>query len=212
MQANAQCKVCREWHLLTRDGTMSIHENADGVRCAGSVGLRARRVANRAHVPTPTPEVRLETNHPPYSRQSFACGVCMFDVPVTIYGALAPHRVVTVGASPSKKRSKAERRLCAGSGAEVSPESLEFLPATPPVIQGASPRPAKVKLACPRCGVVVVKVGDGPLPAHQRPTYRWCAEGKAPTEAEKFKAKGRRKKGSVWSVGGGLPTLGKGSQ
>jgi hypothetical protein len=34
--------MCQEWHLLTRDGVMSIRDDATGQRCAGSVGVTPR--------------------------------------------------------------------------------------------------------------------------------------------------------------------------
>lgn len=204
--------MCNEWHLVTRDGVMSIHNNASGARCAGSVGVSPRQRVRQDRAAEP--KLRLERNHPPYSEQWFHCDGCGMRVPITIYGKLAPHRVTTPGVPASKKASKAARRLCPGSDFAVPEYHLCFKPAPPPVARPqpeAPPRPPKRKIECPRCGVVVVERGDGSLPAHQRPSMRWCAEGARPTEAERLRAQAkRRRKGSVWSVGGGLPTLGKG--
>lgn len=217
MQANARCRVCDEAHLLTRDGVMSIHNDATGARCPGSVGTAPRKRTRPEHPREPRddkPKLRLERNHPPYSDQWLACDECGMRVPVTIYGTLAAHKVAKPGKPQSKKASKAARRLCPGSDFVLPEYDLQFKVAPPPVMQARADEPPKEprrRVECPRCGVVVTVRGDGPLPAHQRPSFRWCAEGLAPTEAERAKAKGRRRKGSVWSVGGGLPTLGKGN-
>jgi hypothetical protein len=59
---------------------------------------------------------------------------------------------------------------------------------------------------CPVCGSGVQWVGAD-LTAHQKPTSgRWCKGGKDPTGAERARA---RKSRSVWTVSGGLPSLGK---
>lgn len=36
VSVSRKCAVCQEWHLLTRDGVMSIQDDATGQRCPGS--------------------------------------------------------------------------------------------------------------------------------------------------------------------------------
>lgn len=211
MLAKGRCGVCDELHLLTRDGVMSVHSDATGARCAGSVGRAPHhRSGNRParERSDDAPKLRLERNQAPYSKQWVGCDQCGMRVPVSIYGKLAGHRVYRPGVTPSKKA-----RLCAGSGRSVPESDLRFDVATPPKVTSrvSSPRAVRRRVECPRCGTVLSVQGDGPLPAHQRPSHRWCAEGAPPTEAERAKAaRSRRRKGSVWAVRGGLPTLGQG--
>jgi hypothetical protein len=65
------------------------------------------------------------------------------------------------------------------------------------------------KRQCPVC-TNSYRALDGPLPvvAHfDYATHRWCPDGVEPTDEQR---KGRKKKGSVRTVGtAGLPTLGK---
>jgi len=217
MLASARCKVCDEMHVVDKYGVMSIHFDVTGARCAGSVGRSQRpRSVPRNNRPTldDRPKLRLERNHPPYSKQWTACDECGIRVPVTIYGKLADHRVHRPGVPPSKKASKAARRLCAGSGVALPEYDLKFEIAQPPKVRLPEPAPRvpKLQVKCPRCGVTVTVRGEGePLPAHQRPSRLWCAEGVPPTEYQRAKARAKgRGKRSVWAVSGGLPTLGQG--
>jgi len=61
---------------------------------------------------------------------------------------------------------------------------------------------------CPVCGEKVKWVRNrGELSAHQKPdSRRWCKGGVEPTERQRAQS---RKHRSVWTISGGLPTLGK---
>lgn len=48
------CSVCRESHALKRDGTMSVHDNAQRERCAGGATVQ-RRPARGEKPRTPAP-------------------------------------------------------------------------------------------------------------------------------------------------------------
>ncbi len=67
---------------------------------------------------------------------------------------------------------------------------------------------ANRKSYCSVCGLHM-KFEGPKLRAHRHATTgRWCSGGHAPTAAQKATAKGK-KKGSVWTVSGGLPTHGR---
>jgi len=113
---------------------MSVHNNARGERCEGSVGLpwarRAERAAERGPVelawkqsPDPAaaaPSVQLSRDHPPLSDQESRCVVCRFMVPVTTQGRLAPHRVV-----PSGEGEGGGQLACRGSEQVAVPTRTE---------------------------------------------------------------------------------------
>lgn len=195
MTVSRKCQVCRTWQIVTGDGKISPHAAADGAQCAGS-----------------RPTLRLDQNHAPYSKQWVQCDTCEMGVPITIYGSIAPHRVINPD-EPDASAPNNARLNCRGSGVTVPEHVLTFEVAQPPIrLTVEKPaRAPKRNMKCPRCGVSVTVRGDDPIPAHQRPSSRWCAEGLKPTELQRIRAQGkRRRKGSVWSVGGGLPTLGQG--
>lgn len=153
----------------------------------------------------PAPPVSVEPNQPPFSGQQIECGSCSHRVPITIYGRIARHTVrAQAGAKPGGRGG-----LCGGSDADVDRSVLRFAVSEPPVKVTSGPLPPKQQVTCARCGVTFAHRGDGPLRAHQRPSGLWCKGGVKPTEADRAKSK-RGKKRSVWAVGGGLPTLGKG--
>jgi len=72
----------------------------------------------------------------------------------------------------------------------------------------AKPKPKPARRECPRCGRRVgasAKTGD--LAAHTRPdSARWCKGGAEPSDAQRHRAAPKR---SVWTISGGLPTLGR---
>ena len=68
----------------------------------------------------------------------------------------------------------------------------------------------RIRYVCP-CGIASYQIPNekGLIRAHLRAdSNRWCRGGEKPTEAERKKVK-PKKKGSVWTVSGGLPTLGR---
>lgn len=216
----ARCRVCGEEHLLTRDGTMSVHNRADGTRCSGSVGLTKSAPKTPRDRPSPGSRrtenvtrrnVRLDRNTPPYAKQKVTCPDCRFTVPVTIYGQVAPYRVHDPEAVGKKARIKA-RRGCSGSGKSIPLERLTFTPADRPAPAAPTPEPSEpVKVSCHSCFVVTTRVGSGKYAAHQRPTGGWCPAGRPPTAEERAKGKPRAKgRGSVWAASAGLPGLGRG--
>jgi hypothetical protein len=69
---------------------------------------------------------------------------------------------------------------------------------------------ASIRHEC-RCGYRSSEIPDekGRVRAHLRSdSNRWCSGGRTPTDAERKKAK-KLQRGSVWTVSGGLPTLGR---
>ncbi|MGW8431345.1 hypothetical protein ACWGJ9_09485 [Curtobacterium citreum] len=224
----ARCRACDEEHLLTRDGTMSVHNRADGTRCPGSVGMKRPAPAERParqpqrartatasapkHAPADQPvlTVRLDRNTPPYAKQKVICSDCRFTVPVTIYGKVAPHRVHNPDAV-GKKSMNRSRRICPGSGRALPEGQLTFTPATPPAPAPATSEPTEpVKVSCHSCFVVTTRLGGGKYAAHQRPTGGWCPAGRPPTAEERAKGKPKAKgRGSVWTTSAGLPSLGR---
>lgn len=113
---------------------MSVHYNATGERCEGSVGLPwaggAKPAADRGAVELPraqsrvraaaTPSLQLSRDHPPLSDRESRCVVCRFMVPVTIEGRLAPHRVVT-----SREGEAGGQLACRGSEQAAVPSRAE---------------------------------------------------------------------------------------
>ncbi len=229
MLMEARCKACGEEHLLTRDGTMSVHNRADGSRCTGSVGTkRTPQPLHRASAESaprerraPAPErqrggnesngtVRLDKNHPPYAKQRVTCPDCRFTVPATIYGRYAPHRVHNPDAVGKKALNKA-RRGCPSNGRPIPDDQLTFTPAAPPEPAPPTPEPTEPqKVSCYSCFVVTTNAGGGKYAAHQRPTGGWCPAGRPPTPEERAKGKPKPKRhGSVWATSAGLPSLGR---
>lgn len=224
----ARCRVCDEEHLLTRDGTMSVHNRADGSRCPGSVGTKRPQAAQRParqpqrerHTAAPDPKratanqpnrtVRLDRNTPPYAKQKVTCPDCRLTVPVTIYGKVAPHRVHNPDAAGKKAMNKS-RRTCPGSSRALPEEQLTFTPVAAPEPAPPTPEPTEpVKVSCHSCFVVTTRLGGGKYAAHQRPTGGWCPAGRPPTADERAKGKPKSKgRGSVWTASAGLPSLGR---
>lgn len=68
--------------------------------------------------------------------------------------------------------------------------------------------PATPNSRCLRCGNLAPTgpAYAGRLAAHTRPSGHWCRGGVPPTEQQRKK---NRPKRSVWTVSGGLPTLGR---
>lgn len=64
------------------------------------------------------------------------------------------------------------------------------------------------RLSCPKCEQHVKRIGDSDrLGAHRNPrSNRWCSAGEEPTDKQRRQGLKRR---SVWTVSGGLPTLGR---
>jgi hypothetical protein len=230
MLMTARCKACDEEHLLTRDGTMSVHTRADGSHCPGSVGLKRVTAPPRQPRSNPAPRpgratpspvreraddqpsrtVRLDKNHPPYAKQRLTCPDCGFTIPATIYGRYAPHRVHNPDAIGKKAMNKA-RRGCPSSGQAIPVEQLTFTPAAPPAPAPSTPEPTdSQKVSCHSCFVVTTRLGGGKYAAHQRPTGGWCPAGRPPTAEERAKGKPKSKRrGSVWATSAGLPSLGR---
>ncbi|WIE80995.1 hypothetical protein [Curtobacterium sp. MCSS17_016] len=222
----ARCRACDEEHLLTRDGTMTVHNRGDGTRCPGSVGLNRPAPRRSASVPRrerpssttertrgggePRHTVRLDQNHPPYAKQRLTCPECGFTVPATIYGRYSPHRVHNPDAVGKKAMNKA-RRGCPGSGRPIPDKQLAFTPAAPPEPAPPTPEPAEpVKVSCHSCFAVTTRLAGGKYAAHQRPTGGWCPAGRPPTPEERAKGKPKPKgRGSVWTTSAGLPSLGR---
>jgi hypothetical protein len=223
----ARCRACDEEHLLTKDGTMSVHSRADGSRCPGSVGPNSHaRPATAAPGPRaerpasasvrgrgdqqPALTVRLDKNHPPYAKQQVTCPNCQFTVPATIYGRYAPHRVHNPD-PVGKKAVNKSRRSCPGTGQLIPEAELRFTPAEPPAPAPPTPTPTEPqKVSCHSCFVVTTRLGGGKYAAHQRPTGGWCPAGRPPTPEERAKGKPKPKgRGSVWTTSAGLPSLGR---
>ena len=131
---SARCDVCHEDHLLTSARTMSVHYNATGERCEGSVGLPwaggAKPAADSGAVELPraqstvpaaaAPSLQLSRDHPPLSDRVSRCVVCRFMVPVTTAARLAPHRVVT-----SREGEAGGQLACRGSEQVAVPSRAE---------------------------------------------------------------------------------------
>jgi hypothetical protein len=134
---SARCPVCDEVHLLTSVRTMSVHFDANGQRCKGSVGFpdepehaksrKARDVPSK-HVPSSFSRrrrrrsVQLSQDHPALGVGSARCSACGFDVPLTIHGRVAPHRIVDF--LPADRTWHASVPQCAGSELRPRPASV----------------------------------------------------------------------------------------
>lgn len=101
-------------------------------------------------------------------------------------------------------RAKSERRKAARVAELAAVKAkVETRAKKPP----KPPKPPVQKEECPVCGRVVTRKKQGPLVAHTKPTSgRWCKGGDTPTDAQRARNAKRR---SVWTVGAGLPTLGR---
>lgn len=217
------CEACSGRVLVTIYGRVAQHEVLEGWRrhrkseprrvlCPGSgVAIdhallsfavaktfpRLQRSGAPARASSP---VVVVPSQPQFSGQRVVCEVCTYAVLVTVYGRVAEHRLLPEGAVG--KRAQAGARRCSGSGAVVERSLLRFDPKV------ATPSVTWRRAECPRCGGAVRLGSDGRISAHQLPSKRWCSAGIDPTPAERAKTQGKRKR-SIWTVSGGLPTHGK---
>ncbi len=103
---------------------------------------------------------------------------------------------------------KAPKRYTPEQRAEILGREKKRVPGEKPSKARQPADEGRPKVECSKCQQVVrlAKKADGTLEAHRRQSGRWCTGGAAPSEKQ-MKAVGRGR--SVWTVSGGLPTLGK---
>lgn len=150
---------------------------------------------------------------------TITCPTCKAQVTLVTNGVVRAHGDprCSFTKTPGNKASGGVKKVLTGAELELSQQQKAESRARRTAAAAANPKLAKkpkaqkngpAKVICTHCGgrtALVSMKRDLGLKAHLRPSGRWCSAGVPPTDGQRAKA---RRKRSVWTTSGGLPTLG----